>query len=233
MKIIFTYVPIRLNDLTEMYIEFSVKNLNHLGIKPKIFSDKNYFKHKKLEYEWIEIKVEPHFLINNMWSYPKLKTLSLIDEPFIHFDNDLLINNLETLNRKLCPQELNLCYRHDINFSKKIYYEDIIKRYKDNKIINISYLNNTSIIGTQDYRSINKTYQNVLETIEDNLDFFKEKHNEIPPITLNQQYLNNFFDKINYIFESNPNYSDFELNGICHLDNKILVKELINHKSII
>jgi hypothetical protein len=75
----------------------------------------------------------------------------------------------------------------------KITQNAIIDYYKkDNKNIPLEFdeLNNTCIIATNNHTDINKTYSNVLNIIEINYDFFIQKYNGIPPITLNQQYLN-------------------------------------------
>ena len=91
MKVVFTYLPIRLKEITEIYLKYSIENLNAQNIRPVIFSDKDYFKETKLSYEWIEFNVDDKYKKPTMWSYPKLKVLSLLSFPFVHLDNDLIV----------------------------------------------------------------------------------------------------------------------------------------------
>ena len=97
MKVVFTYLPIRLKEITEIYLKYSIENLNAQNIRPVIFSDKDYFKETKLSYEWIEFNVDDKYKKPTMWSYPKLKVLSLLSFPFVHLDNDLIVNDFSKL----------------------------------------------------------------------------------------------------------------------------------------
>jgi hypothetical protein len=97
MKVVFTYLPIRLIEITEIYLKYSIANLNKQNIIPIIYSDKNYFKNTQLEYDWREFDVDKKFKINTLWSYPKLKVLSQINYPFIHLDNDFVVEDLSYL----------------------------------------------------------------------------------------------------------------------------------------
>jgi hypothetical protein len=232
MKIVFTYIPIRLDAQTKIYLNYSISNLNNQNIIPLIYSDEDYFKNTTLKYDYINIKIDEKYLKSNLWSYPKLKVLSQIDFPFIHLDNDLVIKNfIPTLN-KIKKDALNLCYKHPINENKINTFIDIFKMYSNNHL-NFDMLNNTSLIGTTDYISVNKSYMDVLNVIEKNYDTFLKKINDIPPITLNQQYVNLFFNEINYLFNENPSYNDFEKNGICHIAEKNLVHKFTFDKKII
>ena len=96
------------------------------------------------------------------------------------------------------------------------------KRYSTEPL-SFDELNNTSIIATNDYKKINETYKNVLDILDRNYDYFNIKYNNIPPITLNQQYLNLYFSDINYLFNHNPSFGDMEINGVCHMADKNMV----------
>lgn len=233
MQVIFSYLPIRLKNDTESYLNYSIKNLNSQGIIPTIFSNQDFLKNLKLEYRWVNYDIDKKYKKNILWSYYKLKVLSEINEPFIHFDNDFLINDFRKIEKKLIKNKLNLCYKHAIEILQQKYFNEILSNYKKNKINEISYLNNTSVIACDDYKKINEVFENVIESINQNYDFFIEKYNKIPPITLNQQYLNNFFNEINYLFEKNPVFEDININGGCHVDDKRNLKEMIGRKTIL
>jgi hypothetical protein len=217
MEIVFTYLPVRLKDVTETYLRYSISNLNNQGVIPTIYSDSDYFKNTILKYKWIPFDVDSKYKIDTLWSYPKLKVLSIIDRPFIHLDNDLIIENFNKLITLLDPTKLNLCYKHttksveDFNF--------IFKKYSNTKL-DFDELNNTSIICTENFRLINTSYLEVLDVIDKNYEFFIQRYNGIPPITLNQQYPNLYFKDRNYLFNENPSYENLDLNGICHMAEK-------------
>jgi hypothetical protein len=108
----------------------------------------------------------------------------------------------------------------------------IFKKYS-NKQLNFKYLNNTSIIGTENYELVNRSYREVLDIIDMHYDFFLKRHNTVPPVTLNQQYPNLYFDKINYIFTENPSYDDLGINGVCHMVEKQMKPKFITTKKLI
>ena len=114
MNVIFTYLPIRLKEITETYLIYSISNLNKQEIKPTIFSDKDYFKNRGLEYDWVEFDVNERYKKNIIWSYPKLKALSEISFPFIHLDNDLIVKDINKLQNIIDGNKLNLCYKHSL-----------------------------------------------------------------------------------------------------------------------
>ena len=217
MEIIFTYLPLRLKDITETYLRYSISNLNNQGVVPTIYSDSDYFKNTALKYKWISFDVDSKYKIDTLWSYPKLKVLSIINTPFIHLDNDLIIEDVDKLIKLLQPGKLNLCYKHptksieDFNF--------IFQKYSNIKL-KFDELNNTSIISTKNYELINKSYLEVLDIIDNDYDFFAQRYNGIPPITLNQQYPNLYFEDINYLFSENPSYENLDINGVCHMAEK-------------
>ena len=70
MKVVFTYIPIRLKDITEIYLNYSIKNLNKQNIVPVIYSDKNYFENSKLKTEWIYFDVDSKYKFNNLFLNP-------------------------------------------------------------------------------------------------------------------------------------------------------------------
>jgi len=219
MKVVFTYLPIRLKEITEIYLKYSIENLNKQNIIPIIYSDVDYFKNTQLEYDWREFNVDNKFKINTLWSYPKLKVLSLIDYPFIHLDNDLIISDFSKLKNILFEDKLNLAYKHSLIKSQIDTFNEIYEKYSKIKL-NFNELNNTCIIATNDYKIINKTYSDVLRIVDLNYDFFIKKYNNIPPITLNQQHLNQYFNNINYLYPTNPSFENLNTNGICHLSEK-------------
>lgn len=232
MKVVFTYLPIRLKEATEIYLKHSISNLNKQGIVPTIFSDIDYFKNSELEYDWVIFDVDDKYKKNMLWSYPKLKVLSEISFPFIHLDNDLIVNDYHKLERIIDGDRLNLCYKHLLTEEQKDSFKDIYQKYS-NQPLNFNELNNTSIIATNNHKTINKVYQEVLDIIDNNYEYFIKKYNNIPPITLNQQYLNLYFNNIKYLFEQNPSFDDMNINGVCHVSEKNLVSYFSKNASLI
>jgi len=232
MDVVFTYLPIRLKDVTEVYLRYSIQNLNTYGIIPTIYSDIDYFKNTSLQYNWIEFDVDTKYKIDTLWSYPKLKVLSLIDRPFIHLDNDLIIKDFSKLDKIIIPDKLNLCYKHPIKLNAISDFEYIFEKYSINKL-EFTELNNTSILSTNKYELINKAYSEVLNIIDINYDFFSKRYNTIPPITLNQQYPNLYFTDINYLFNENPSYENLDSNGLCHMAEKNVTSRFNNTKKIL
>jgi len=53
------------------------------------------------------------------------------------------------------------------------------------------------------------------------------------PITLNQQYLNLYFDDINYLYKHNPSFDELSMNGVCHIADKNKVSHFIRNKNLI
>jgi hypothetical protein len=94
-------------------------------------------------------------------------------------------------------------------------------------------LNNTSIVCCKDYLVMNKAYLDVLDIVDSHYTFFSKKYNGIPPITLNQQYLNLYFSNINYLFNENPSFENMNINGVCHLAEKNMVSNFVLNKSLI
>jgi len=232
MRVVFTYLPIRLKEVTEIYLKYSIENLNNQNIIPIIYSDKDYFKNTELKYDWIKFDIDDRYKKSALWSYPKLKVLSSISFPFIHLDNDLVVNDFSKLKSIINDNVLNLGYKHPLTESQTNSFTEIYKRYSD-ILLEFEELNNTCIIATNDYTNVNKTYSDVLNIIDLNYDFFIEKYDDIPPITLNQQYLNLYFNNINYLFNENPSYDNIIKNGICHLSEKNMINKFIKFKTII
>jgi hypothetical protein len=230
MEVVFTYLPVRLKDITEIYLKYSIGNLNTQNIIPTIYSDIDYFAHTDLEYKWIEFDVDSKYKVDTLWSYSKLKVLSIIDKPFIHLDNDLIVEDFSKLLNIINPKTLNICYKHLVNDVNT--FIDIFKKYS-NKQLNFECLNNTSIIGAEDYELVNKSYKEVLNVIDTHYDFFLSRYNTIPPITLNQQYPNLYFDNINYLFNENPSFENLNKNGVCHLSEKNMVRNFVINKQLI
>ena len=230
MDIVFTYLPVRLKDITEIYLKYSIENLNKQNIEPIIYSDNNYFTHTNLKYKWIEFDVDVKYKVDTLWSYPKLKVLSIIDRPFIHLDNDLIVEDFGKLNKLINPNTLNICHKHLVRDVGS--FVEIFKKYS-NKQLNFECLNNTSIIGTTQYELLNQSYKEVLDVIDTHYDFFLKRYNSIPPITLNQQYPNLYFDNVNYIFNENPSYDDLGVNGVCHMAEKQMKKDFITKRELL
>jgi len=222
MNVVFTYLPIRLKEITEIYLKFTISNLNNQNIVPFIYSDVDYFKETNLKYNWVELDVNKKYKTNVLWSYPKLKVLSEISFPFIHLDNDLIVKDINKLQNIIDGNKLNLCYKHSLTEEQIQSFNEIYKRYSTEPL-SFNELNNTSIIATNDYKRVNETYKYVLDILDRNYDYFNIKYNNIPPITLNQQYLNLYFSDINYLFNHNPSFGDMEINGVCHMADKNMV----------
>ena len=232
MDVVFTYLPVRLKDVTELYLRYSIENLNTQNIIPTIYSDNDYFKNTSLQYNWVEFNVDSKYKIDTLWSYPKLKVLSLIDRPFIHLDNDLIVEDFSKLNKIIIPSKLNLCYKHPIKSDNIYHFNYIFEKYSTSKL-DFTELNNTSIISTNEYKLINTSYSEVLDVVDTHFDFFSKRYNTIPPITLNQQYPNLYFSNVNYLFSENPSYENLNLNGICHMAEKNLTSRFNNTKKML
>jgi hypothetical protein len=232
MRVIFTYLPIRLKEVTEIYLKYSIENLNAQNIIPIIYSDKDYFKNTKLNYDWVEFDVDIKYKKPTLFEYPKLKVLSSVHFPFIHLDNDLIINDFSKLRNIIEQGRLNLCYKHPLTEPQTNHFTEIYKRYSDVPL-DFNELNNTCIIASNDYLNVNKTYLDVLNILNLNYDFFTKRYNNIPPIVLNQQYLNVYFNNINYLYEENPKFENLNVNGICHMAEKNMISSFIKNKKLI
>jgi hypothetical protein len=185
-----------------------------------------------LNYEWIKFEVDDKYKQPTLWSYPKLKVLSSISFPFIHLDNDLVVNDFNILLNIIDGEKLNLGYKHPLTEIQTNNFNEIYKKYSDIPL-GFSELNNTCIIATNDYFNINKTYYDVLNVIDLNYDFFTKRYNDIPPITLNQQYLNVYFNDINYLYEENPTFENLNVNGICHMAEKNKINNFLKIRTLI
>jgi hypothetical protein len=232
MDVIFTYLPVRLKEITEIYLKYTIFNLNKTGVIPTIYSDKNYFLNTKLDYKWEPFDIDNRFKINTLWSYPKLKVLSLINKPFIHLDNDLIIEDFDKLIKLIKSEQLNVCYKRKIDENQVETFTEIFKKYL-NDDTQINELNNTSIIATEQFTKINCAYLDVINVIDDNYDFFTKRYNDVPPITLNQQYVNTYFNEVNYLFNENPSYDDLNENGLCHMAEKTITGRFLIKKTLI
>ena len=232
MQVVFTYLPIRLKQTTEIYLKYSIENLNSQNIVPLIYSDEDYFQQTGLKYKWTKFEIEEKYKRNALWSYPKLKVLSTIDFPFIHLDNDLLVEDFSKLMNIVDGDKLNLGYKHPLSEIQTEHFTEIYKRYS-NTPIKFDELNNTCVIATKDYLNVNKSYSDVLKIVDENFDFFIERYNDIPPITLNQQYMNLYFDNINYLFDQNPSFENLKVNGVCHMAEKNMVGSFIKNRTLI
>lgn len=232
MRVVFTYLPIRLKEVTEIYLKYTIENLNTQNITPIIYSDKDYFKGTNLKYDWVEFDIDIKHKKPTLWSYPKLKVLSSIKFPFIHLDNDLIVNDFSKLRNIIDEGRLNLGYKHPLTELQTNYFSEIYKRYSDIPL-DFNELNNTCIIATNNYTNVNKAYSDVLNILNLNYDFFTKRYNDIPPITLNQQYLNVYFNNINYLYDKNPTFDDLNINGICHMAEKNIIGSFIKNKSLI
>jgi hypothetical protein len=232
MRVVFTYLPIRLKEATEIYLKYSIENLNIQNITPIIYSDRDYFKDTGLIYEWFDFQMDEKYKQPTLWSYPKLKVLSIINEPFIHLDNDLVISDFSKLKNIINTNKLNLGYKHPLTETQTHHFTEIYKQYSDIPL-RFDELNNTCIIATNDYHNINKTYSDVLKVIDLNYDFFTKRYNDIPPITLNQQYLNVYFNDINYLYGENPTFENLNINGVCHMAEKNKINNFVKNKTLI
>jgi hypothetical protein len=232
MRVVFTYLPIRLKEVTEIYLKYSIENLNKQNIIPILYSDKNYFKDTNLNYDWVEFDVDIKYKKSTLWSYPKLKVLSSISFPFIHLDNDLVVDDFSKLETIIKADRLNLGYKHPSTKIQINNFTEIYKRYS-NTPLEFTELNNTCIIATNDYFNVNNTYLNVLNIIDLNYDFFTKRYNDIPPITLNQQYLNVYFNDINYLYGENPTFENINVNGVCHMAEKNKINNFVKNKTLI
>lgn len=106
-----------------------------------------------------------------------------------------------------------------MDLDKSTIFIEIFKKYTDQPL-SFNSLNNTCAISTFNYQKINQTFVDVCNLIENDISFFSTRINEIPPITLNQQYLNLYFDDINYLFDKNPDFENLEKYGVCHMIEK-------------
>ena len=232
MRVVFTYLPIRLKEVTEIYLKYSIENLNLQNVTPIIYSDKDYFENMELKYDWVKFEIDLKYKQPTLWSYPKLKVLASISFPFVHLDNDLVVSDFSKLKNIINDTKLNLGYKHPLTETQTHHFTEIYKRYSGTPL-EFTELNNTCIIATNDYVNINNTYSDILDIIDLNYDFFIKRYNNVPPITLNQQYLNLYFNDINYLFNKNPSIQNLNTNGICHMDEKNNVNMFIKNKKLI
>jgi len=224
MRIVFTYVPIRLKSITELYLRYTFSNLNKSGIIPIIFSDRDYLSGLNLKYEWEKIEIPERYKKQSFWQYAKILSLSKINFPFCHFDNDLIVDDFHKIS--LSTENLNLAYKHPVKTEDQKVMSEIFSFY-DSYQMNFDYLNNTCIIACDDWKKVNEANQKILEIFDSNYDLFSDRYKGIPPTTLNQQFLNIYFPEINYIFDGNPEYDCIEKNGVAHIPDKILHEKII------
>lgn len=225
MRIVFTYFPLRLRDITLLYLRYSIKKLNAMGIVPVLYGEDPLLGEGFI-YEHRSSEVPSKYRKDAFWQYAKIQTLSQISEPFCHLDNDLIVKDWNKI--KIEPKVLNLAYRHPVLPSVQPHMEKIFERYSDQKM-NFSVLNNTCIIACEDYKKVNSSSLEILNIFEREFDFFSQRYENIPPTTLNQQYLNLHFSNINYLFGGNPEIEDLEENGVAHLADKNLPKEILEY----
>ncbi len=224
MRIVFTYIPIRLKAITELYLRYSISNLNNSGIVPVIFSDRDYLKNLNLNYELREIKIPEKYKNNSFWQYAKILSLSKINFPFCHLDNDLIVKDFNKV--QISSDKLNLAYKHPVKIEDQKIMSEIFSFYSESKM-SFDFLNNTCVISSEDWQTVNESNRKILQIFEDNYDLFSKRYLGIPPTTLNQQFLNFYFKDINYLFDSNPEYHSIEKNGIAHIPDKVLHKKII------
>lgn len=224
MRIVFTYVPVRLKSITELYLRYSISNLNKSGIVPIVFSDYDHLKDLGLNYDLRLIEVPEKYRNNSFWQYAKILSLSLIDFPFCHLDNDLVVKDFSKV--QLNQNKLNLAYKHSVKIEDQKIMSEIFSFYSQTEI-SFDFLNNTCIIASNNWEKINNVNKKVLRIFENNYDLFSKKYEGVPPTTLNQQFLNLYFSDIHYLFDGNPEYELLDKNGIAHIPDKILHKKII------
>lgn len=193
MKIIFSFVSNRkANNYNKQYIEIAafsnyLVKKQHPNIKTIFLGDKqslNMFGNIKYD-EFREIpsnclKDIPNFL----WSLGKFAAISLIDEPFLHFDLDILL--FKPLKQEVFNQNI-VCF-HNENFSNHIMnkMQNVVNINPcDNKsILPVSY--NCAIFGGNDINTIKKCTNQVLDFVkihkkeleQINLDYHKRPTNK-------------------------------------------------------
>ena len=64
-------------EITEIYLKYSIQSLNIQGEVPIIYSDIDYFKNLDLIYDWVELSLPDRYRKSTIWSYPKLKVLAI------------------------------------------------------------------------------------------------------------------------------------------------------------
>jgi hypothetical protein len=108
MNVVFTYLPIRLKEITEIYLKYSIENLNNQNIIPIIYSDKDYFKDRLKEnlpvenfFDWASVTLKKE--------YKNIETEKLFALTTLLFEDDLQLEfDEKKKNKKIKTDEYTL-----------------------------------------------------------------------------------------------------------------------------
>lgn len=182
------------------------------GYKTRLYTDiKNYDLLKNIDYD--EIIFLDEDIIKQFpergWSLGKILAMSMVNQPFIHIDFDLLlVNNIpDNLQNEQCFVFHN---EPHIKFNKKIMTK-LYNKYNNLNEIDIKYFQskNCAIFGANDYQTVNKCCKKIINYAINNrilLDkysniiFKYEQDNIFIAVFLEQIFLLNLIrKKIKYI----------------------------------
>lgn len=149
------------------------------GYKTLLYTDSNNYEFlKNIEYD--EVKFFDENLINEFpdraWCLGKLLAMSLVKEPFIHIDFDLLlVKNIPShVKNSECFAFHKEAYMQ--NLFKPVGVRKLYKKYNFQDELNYNKIesNNCAIIGGQNYQLINESCNKVIDFAISNRKFFNK-----------------------------------------------------------
>jgi hypothetical protein len=170
------------------------------GYKTVLYTDSiNYEQFKNIKYDefvFLDEKIIEQFP-NRGWCLGKLLAMSMVKEPFIHIDFDLLlVNNLPNYIKT------NECFAfHNEPYMKELFkppgVHKLYKKYKFQNELNYNETesNNCAIIGGQNYQLINESCEKVIDYAITNRKFF-DKFGNLFKTQKTRIYIPVFFEQI-------------------------------------
>jgi hypothetical protein len=211
MKVIFSHVVFE-NSRNFCNLEMA-KISNNLvqkhGYKTCLYTDEYGYKllHKNIKYDQIILfeKEKLNILPRKIWSFGKILAMSMVSEPFIHIDFDLLM--LNDIDKKILNNDFFVLHKEPLinNNTYKKEFNEINKIYNmypnKNEISNNINCYNFGIIGGRKFLEIQNVCNKIINfyfLYKKQIDFLAEKTNPdwLYPVIFEQILIPNFLNKI-------------------------------------
>jgi hypothetical protein len=187
MKIVYScwgYNNKKENYLDNNLIYLSLKSVKKHGYRTLLYTDeKHYDKLKNFEFDEIRVfnQKELDFLPHNVWCLGKVLAFSLINEPFLHFDFDVIM--IKDLIKPIINNEL-ICFHPEPWRTNKDYeflYKHALENFPElKKIFNDNlHTYNCAIIGGHAVNAINHSAKLVLEYCKNHKNYLEEKQDTL------------------------------------------------------
>lgn len=150
------------------------------GYKTRLYTDlKNYKLLKNIEYDeiiFLDEKIIKEFPETG-WSLGKILTMSMVNEPFIHIDFDLLLVN--DIPKYIKNTPCFLLHNEPHLDCKKSMIQKLYNKYQNLDEINYNFVHSTNcaIFGVNDYKTVNESCKKVLDYTMINNKFLKKYSN--------------------------------------------------------